>query len=123
MNEYDPQITPDPEEWSFLDESERIEMIKHYHKKAGVKLPNATLHAGIHTAVENQVALGDEIPVGETLNRLMNEGLDRHDALHAVGEALAQHLHAIMTNPETAPSEDAYYRTLESLTASKWQSS
>jgi hypothetical protein len=123
MEKYDPQITPDPEEWNFLDESERIEMVKRYHKKAKVKLPNANLHAGIHTIVENQIALGDEIPVGATVERLMGEGLDRHDAIHAVGEALAHHLHAIMSNPETAPTEDAYYRELETQTAEKWRAS
>jgi hypothetical protein len=31
--------------------------------------------------VENQAALGDEIPVRGTLERLMGEGLDRHAAI------------------------------------------
>ena len=33
-----------------------------------------------HVVVENQVALGEATPVPATLDRLMDEGLDRHDA-------------------------------------------
>jgi len=79
MKKYDPHTAPVPEEWNLLDEAERIELIKRYHKKARVKLPNATLHAGIHTGVENQIAMGDETPVARTIERLLDEGLDRHD--------------------------------------------
>jgi hypothetical protein len=52
-------------------------------------MPNSSLHAAIHVVVENQVALGGEIPVQETLARLMGEGLSRHEAVHAVGSVLA----------------------------------
>jgi len=38
--------------------------------------------------VENQVALGDQYPVESVLSRLMAEGLDRHEAVHAIGSAL-----------------------------------
>jgi hypothetical protein len=38
-----------------------------------------------HVVVENQVALGEATSVPEALDRLINEGLDRHDAVHAVG--------------------------------------
>jgi len=123
VKKYDPHTAPVPEEWNLLDESERIELIKRYHKKARIKLPNATLHAGIHTVVENQIALGDEIPVAKTIERLVDEGLDRHDALHAVAGALTNHIHALMTTPETAPTEDEYYKELEALTAEKWSES
>ena len=123
MKKYDPHTAPVPEEWNLIDEAERIELIKRYHKKARVKLPNATLHTGIHTVVENQIAMGDETPVARTVERLLDEGLDRHDALHAVGAALAHHIHALMTNPETAPIENTYYKELEALTAEKWRES
>jgi hypothetical protein len=38
---------------------------------------------------EDQIALGDEIPARRTLVRLMEEGLDRHEAIHAIDSALA----------------------------------
>ena len=33
--------------------------------------------------------MGNETPVAATLDRLMHEGLDRHDAIHAIGSVLA----------------------------------
>ena len=76
IERYDPQHAPDPEAWLALDEGERTELVLQYHRRARVRLPNARLHATIHVVVENQVALGDEIPVRRTLERLRAEGLD-----------------------------------------------
>jgi hypothetical protein len=47
-----------------------------------------------HVIVENQVALGEAYPVQSVLLRLMEEGLDRHDAIHAIGSVLAERLFA-----------------------------
>ena len=56
----------------------------HYHRRAGIFPPNEQLHATFHVVVENQIALGDELPVRRAVDRLMAEGLDRHQAVHAV---------------------------------------
>ena len=80
MNRYDPLRTPDPAQWLELDESERTRLVQQYHRRARIRLPNATLHAVFHVVVENQVAEGTETPVLETLARLMSAGLDRHQA-------------------------------------------
>ena len=85
MQRYDPMVAPDPEQWADLVDGERIDIIRAYHRKARISLPNAPFHAAIHAIVETQIALGDEIPVARTVDRLMAEGLDRHDAIHAVG--------------------------------------
>jgi hypothetical protein len=45
-------------------------------------------HAANHVIVENQLAMGDATVVPATLARLMQEGLDRHDAIHAIGSVL-----------------------------------
>jgi hypothetical protein len=37
-----------------------------------------------HVIVENQIAMGDATVVPATLNSLMREGLNRHDAIHAI---------------------------------------
>jgi hypothetical protein len=86
---YDAHNAPDPEEWLELDESDRLDLIKRYHIRA--KLPvgeNERLHAAAHVIVENQVAMGEATVVPATLARLMREGLDRHDAIHAIGSVL-----------------------------------
>jgi hypothetical protein len=123
MDHYDPHQAPEPKEWLAMDEDERIDLAEQYHRQARIRLPNVTAHAVMHAVIENQIALGDEIPVRRTLQRLMSEGLDRHDALHAIGSVLAGHMHDLVSRPK-APSDanpnDAYYAALERLTAEDW---
>jgi hypothetical protein len=90
MQRYDPLKAPDPEQWLALDEQERIELARDYHRRKGIRLLNATLHATAHAIVENQIALGDETPARRTAQRLMDEGRDRHEAIHAVGMVLME---------------------------------
>jgi hypothetical protein len=118
-NRYDPQQAPDPQEWTALDESERIELALHYHKQARIRLPNARLHATIHAIVEGQFALADKTPVAATVERLMKEGLDRHDAIHAVGTALADFLWAAGRSRPVDPTA-RYYEEVKKLTAQGW---
>ena len=122
IERYDPHHAPDPEAWLALDEGERTELVRQYHRRARVRLPNARLHATIHVVVENQVALGDEIPVRRTLERLRAEGLDRHDAVHAVGSVLAKRIYELLKEglPAGDPNEP-YWAELESLTAEGWR--
>ena len=55
-------------------------MVIDYHRRTRVQLENPEPHAIAHVVVENQVALGEATLVPETLDRLMGEGLDRHEA-------------------------------------------
>lgn len=119
---YDPTIGPDSEEWHKLDEGEQIRMVRQYHRRAGVKLPNAILHAAIHTVVENQIAMGDDIPVRRTIERLQTEGLDRHEAIHAVGLVLSEHIYDLMKSPPVNQDpNERYWKSLEELSAEGWR--
>jgi hypothetical protein len=121
MNRYDPLIAPNPEEWLALDEQHRLDLIADYHRRIKFQAQGLQTHFVIHSVVENQVAEGDELPVRRTLERLMNEGLNRHDAIHAVGSVLAQHIHATLAGSrEGADGNAEYYRDLEVLTAKSW---
>jgi hypothetical protein len=73
-----------------MDEQEQMMLVMEYHRQAGVELPNETIHAVMHVVVENQIGLGDELSAQATLERLMREGLDRHEAIHAVGSAYSR---------------------------------
>jgi hypothetical protein len=120
---YDPSQAPDPDEWLELDEQERLLLVERHHRRARIKMPNVTVHATIHVAVENQLAANDE-PVIRAFARVMKQGLSRHDAVHAIGSVLAAYIYnALKLNgtPETLRAE--YYAAIERLTAEEWLNS
>jgi len=120
---YDPLAAPTPGQWLALDEQERIRLVEDYHRRAGIRVPGAKAHAIIHVIVENQIALGDETPVERAIQRLMSEGLDRHDAIHAVGSVLAEHLQDLMSRPAASADESPnadFFAAVERLTAQQW---
>src|SRR5258706_15197828 len=124
MARYNPEAAPDPEAWLALDEGERIHLVESFHRDARVDLPKAarTMHASIHVVVENQLASNDE-PVVRALARLRKEGLSRHDAVHAIGSVLGEHIHALLKQKEDSPrtSHARYYAAIERLTAASWR--
>jgi hypothetical protein len=122
MERYDARHAPDSAEWLALDEGERLDLVMAYHRRAKIKLPNPRMHAVIHTVVENQIAGGGETPVRPTLERLQAEGLDRHEAVHAIGSVLAEHIYDLVKK-NAPPGEPTvrYYGVLQNLTAESWR--
>jgi hypothetical protein len=119
--QYDPDRHVDPDVWLAFDEPERIETVKEYHRRTKVRLPNESLHATTHVIVENQVALGDAYPVQSVLFRLMEEGLSRHDSIHAIGMVLAESLFAGLGQEDQADLNAEYLKELNRLTAESWR--
>ena len=120
---YEANEQPDSETWLELDESERIDLVIDYHRRTRVKLETPELHAMTHVVVENQVALGEATPVPSTLDRLMGEGLDRHEALHAIGSILMSIVFDAVHKDDNGDDINARYsRELAKLTAAEWQS-
>jgi hypothetical protein len=122
MDAYDPLRPPSIADWLELDESERLDLVQAYHRKQGDKLPNPRVHAVAHVIVENQVALGDEVPVASVMERLIQEGLDRHEAIHAIGYVLMGVLAETVQGESDADPTPIYYRELMQLTAEAWLS-
>jgi hypothetical protein len=121
---YDPLVAPDPEEWRSLDETEQHRLVREYHRLARIKLPNEKMHAMIHAVVESQALLGDETPVQRTLQRLMGEGLDRHEAIHAIGLVLAEYIFDLLHQSESGGDPNpAYFAAVEKITAEEWRRS
>ncbi len=121
MKRYDPKSAPAPEAWLGLDEGLRIELAAAFHREEGVEMPNLTVHAVVHAIVENQIALAQP-DVVETLARLQREGLDRHEAVHAIGSVLVDHLQQLL-GAETAGGEQenrGYFAALRDLSAETW---
>jgi len=122
---YNPLVAPDKEEWLLLDESERIEMVKAFHKKHRIRLPNPQLHAGMHTVIENQLAEGEDAVVS-AMDRLMAQGLDRHDAIHALSWVFAMQLAELMKSPSKSQESslnDSYLAAVERVSAQDWLNS
>ncbi len=121
MEDYDPLNAPDPDEWQSMDEDERITLVMEHHRESGVEPQNEQTHAAIHVIVENQIALGDEVPTEATVECLIREGLGRHDAIHAVGSVLVNFMHELLDDGDAAPSANqSFYDELKKLKAAEW---
>jgi len=120
---YEPSNTQDAEQWLALDESERINLVRDFHRRQKILVPNLDAHAVVHVIVENQLAEG--LPAAlATLARLESEGLDRHDAVHAMGSVLLQHMRDLVNGSRAGGDPNAPYITaLEKLTAESWRRS
>ena len=121
--QYEANDQPHSLTWLELDETERVDAVMDYHRRAKLKLENLELHAMTHVVVENQVALGEATAVPATLNRLMHEGLDRHDAIHAGGSILMSIVFDVLQAPDAGGDINARYSgELATLTAAGWRS-
>ena len=118
---YDALVAPDPAAWLALDEGERTHLVLAYHQREGANASRADAHAVAHTIIETQLAEG--LPAArDALARLLSEGLDRHDAVHALAAVLMEHMSNLMNRRVPAGDPNApYFAALEKLTAATWQ--
>ena len=120
MLRYDPLKAPDPEKWLAATEDERIKNVENYHRRAEIQMPKPKLHAIAHAVIETQLAL--ELPdVTSAMKRMLEQGLDRHEALHALGQVLMEIYFDIQRGVFEDEVEDEYFRRLGRLTAKKWR--
>jgi hypothetical protein len=123
MKHYDPDVDPIASEWLALDEKRRIRLVKEHHRAARLDPPHINGHAATHTIVENQIAM-QVASVLRAMQRLMDDGLSRHDAVHAVGCVLIEHFHEATTtrDPTFARTSAARYDVaIDRLTAQVWR--
>jgi len=96
-------------------------LVEQHHRLARTKLPNLTIHAAFHAIVENQIALGME-PVLRAMARLTNDGLTRHDAVHAIASVATENIYDILNAKDDATTSQARYNAaVERLTAKNWR--
>ena len=122
MTKYDPEDDQQGDRWLASGEADRIAAVEAYHRRRRIRLPRPTLHATIHTVVENQLALGEQVVV-EALARLRSEGLTRHDAVHAIGMVLAEQIYDVLKDRGEAKSDlnKSYLDRVRQLTAEQWR--
>jgi len=123
VTNYDPDIAPDPTVWLALDEQERRHLAEAHHRAARIELPSVETHALFHAIVENQIAEGLDCVI-RAMARLMKEGLSRHDALHAIGSVIAEHLFETMdskSKDDASTIQARYNAAVERLNANEWR--
>jgi hypothetical protein len=99
-----------------------MEFVSQYHRSIGEELPEFErnlMHAAMHVVVENQLAL-EVLPVSHALERLLGEGLDRHDAAHAIASVLAGRVHDVIASG-AGDINERYAEELHHLTAKSWR--
>ena len=118
---YDADAGP-AEGWLTVPEEEQMERVSKYHElttKPGQKPPNVRRHVGMHVLVEQQLASGVPQEATKALARLRKDGMSRHDAVHAIGFILTEHMQRAMETQQPV-DEAAYARELSGLTLAKW---
>ena len=121
--QYDPLRKVPYRKWLAADEIDRMRAVRAYHRANHIEIPNLEAHVALHTAIETQVAM-DVFPTRSTLSRLMGEGLDRHEAIHAMAAVLAGHMNRVMATGGSVAGVDNLQREYEAdllkLTADSW---
>ena len=112
-----------------MDEQQRLDLVLEYHLQEDMGEANEKVHAIVHVVVENQIA-DDTLSVRGTLQRLMSEGLDRHQAIHAIGSVLMGYIYDVLRTADKnsqshrlgpdPEAHKAYFAELEGLTSEGW---
>jgi hypothetical protein len=118
--QYDPLVAPDPAAWLAQPEAARLDAVLDHHQSTRARVGNLTLHAAIHTTIETQLAERYASSV-KAIERLQGEGLDRHEALHAIGTVVAKHVLRVVQGD--AFDHKAYGSALDALDAETWRQS
>lgn len=120
---YDAMQGPDdPERWLDLPEEDRLTVISDHHERLGEPEDagtNANLHNSFHLIVENQLAMDDPPQARKTLERLLAEGLDRHEAIHAISAVVASMIFD-GTKKERPFSRESYAKKLATFDVATW---
>ena len=66
--------------------------------------------------------MGDELQARRAVDRLMSEGLDRHEAVHALMSVLVMQMNQALKDPSAHAFPTASYNeAVERLTAESWR--
>jgi len=124
MYQYNPLAEPNSEEWLESSEEDCIDSVRHFHEHSNdddfADDQALSIHCAVHVIVENQLALNVEY-LPETLSKLMRQGLDRHEAIHAIGAILSEEIFKMFRGETSAFSTKLYRRQLEKITAKRWK--
>ncbi len=119
---YDADRAPDPVAWSAAPQRDRVAAVEAHHRTLSGPHPpvrQARVHAAIHVVVEDQLASGAPPEARRAMDRLVRDGLSRHDAIHAIASVVAATAQDALAGTRFDPG--AYARALDALTAAAWR--
>ncbi len=121
MDIYNPNEPIDSESWLALDEAIRIELVHDFHSELELDMTDValSLHSSIHVIVENQLAMKVDL-LPETIAKLIRQGLNRHEAIHAIGAIISTDIFDVLKGSSEKFSPIKYRRKLEKITAKRW---
>jgi hypothetical protein len=110
-------------EWLGLAAEERVSIVEKAHLRVRMWHPlprNMQVHARMHVAVENRLAMSDPPCLQEALDRLTQAGVDRHAAVHALG-SVVEDLLQIAMHDGNAFDEAECDRRLRDIRPDDWR--
>ena len=109
-----------------MTDEEQVELISRLGSEhegsshPGLAAGRLRLHLAIHAVVETQVVEGKPRETRLTLERLVEEGLDRHEAVHAIGHVVSEEMLSVLAGGTTY-DERRYTERLHALSAVEWR--
>jgi len=121
MDTYNPSKPLVPQTWLALDEATQITLVQSYHESIEHELTDEALsvHCSLHVIVENQLAMEVEY-IPETIAKLTRQGLERHEAIHAIGAIILDDVFAIARGDTQEFSPSKNRKKLAKITAKRW---
>lgn len=118
---YDADRGPSLELWLALSQADMVAAIEHYHRRHHLRRRSDALraHAVLHMAIETQIAEGEPAEARAALERLRRQGLDRHEAVHALGAVFSTQLGLALQNDRF--DDAGYARELKAVDAATWR--
>lgn len=122
---YDPNNWPHPDWWDRMGMSERIQAVAKYHQaqkdlNGSNAAINEHLHAIAHVIVENLLMSGRRSMLRPVLEKLMRQGLTRHQAIHAIASVLFDHVTEELRDRKHCDRMAGYLAKLNQLDAIAW---
>lgn len=117
---YSPIQDPDTRVWLACSENDRLNSVLAFHERQGLNRADLRHHAILHVVVENQLA--DQVPaMQEKLEELIQDGLDRHEAIHALGSVVSRLFTRMAQKQDIRPDARLdYENVLAALSVKSW---
>lgn len=117
MLNYDPNSTPNPQQWLQLDGHDRTRIVEEYLDRNGGYGGSLQLQARLQALVETQLAEG-LTPVKAAFMHLRDNGLNRHECIRALASILGRCMpEAPQSDTADVPPNKTYLAQLETLTS------